>query len=175
MKGIGPVVSVVVMMILGGADVAWSQPEDGSETRHPRMGRRGGPGPGGAGRFMIPLRRLGLTDSQRDQVRGLMEQNGEVLRQAEARVRDSRQALRETVSADVLNEGAIRAAAVELGTAEGEAAVQLAYVRAQIWQLLTPDQQVAAEQAEARMQERREQRGQRVAERRERLRGRQQQ
>ena len=104
-----------------------------------------------------------------------MEQNGEVLRQAEARVRDSRQALRETVSADVLNEGAIRAAAVELGTAEGEAAVQLAYVRAQIWQLLTPGQQVAAEQAEARMQEWREQRGQRAAERRERLRGRQQQ
>ena len=61
-----------------------------------------------------------------------------------------------------MNEGAIRAAASDLGIAEGDAAVQRAYLHAQVWRMLTPEQQVAARDAEVEMERRvglRQQRG----------------
>ena len=80
----------------------------------------------------------------------------------------ARRALRDAVTADVVNEGAIHAVASELGLAEGDAAVQQAYIHAQVWQLLTPEQHEQARAAEAEMERRMEQRGQRTGERRER-------
>ena len=55
----------------------------------------------------------------------------------------------------------------ELGIAEGDAAVLRAYLHAQVWQLLTPEQQVASGEAEAELERRRRQRRQRMGERRE--------
>ena len=74
------------------ADAASSQPPDGSGGRRGRMGRPGGPG--GSGGTMLPLRSLDLTESQRQLVRGVMEQNAEATRAAGERVREVREALR---------------------------------------------------------------------------------
>lgn len=148
------------------ADVAWSQPPDGPGGRRGRVGRRGGPG--GPGGLMLPMGRLGLTDTQHEQVRGVMEQNREATQVAGARLREVRQALHDAVGADVANEGAIRAVAAELANAEGDVAVQRAFVRSQVWQLLTPDQQATARELEAEMKQRMEQRRGRRAERGER-------
>ncbi|MDE0828599.1 MAG: periplasmic heavy metal sensor [Vicinamibacterales bacterium] len=145
------------------ADVAWSQPPDGPGGRRGRMGRRGGPG--GPGGLMLPLGRLDLTDTQREQVRNVMEQNREASRAAGARLREVRAALQDAVTAEVVNDGAIRAVAAELANAEGDAAVQRAFVRSQVWQLLTSDQQVTALELEIEMKERMEQRRARSGER----------
>ncbi|MDG2040100.1 MAG: Spy/CpxP family protein refolding chaperone [Ilumatobacter sp.] len=162
-------VPAAVLLTLGFfavADVAWSQPPDGSGGRRGRMGRRGGPG--GAGGLMLPLGRLDLTEAQRGQVRSVMEQNREASRAAGARLREVRAALRDAITTDVVNEGAIRAVAAELANAEGDVAVQRAFVRSQVWQLLTPDQQATALKVEAEMKERMEQRRARRGERGER-------
>jgi len=145
------------------ADVAWSQPSDGPGGRRGRMGRRGGPG--GPGGLMLPLGRLDLSDTQREQVRNVMEQNREASRAAGARLREVRAALQDAVTAEVVNDGAIRAVAAELANAEGDAAVQRAFVRSQVWQLLTPEQQVTALEVEIEIKERRAQRRTRGGER----------
>ena len=117
---------------------------------------------------MLPLGRLEISDTQHEQIRGVMEQNREASRTVGARVREVRAALQDAISAEVLNEGAIRAVASELANAEGDAAVQRAFVRAQVWQLLTPDQQTNALEIESNMKERMEQRRARRGERGER-------
>ncbi len=166
MKWMAPAGVLLTLGLFTVADVAWSQPADGPGGRRGRMGRRGGPG--GPGGLMLPLGRLELTDTQHDAVRGVMEQNREATRAVATRVREVKRALQAAVVAEVANEGAIRAAAAELANAEGDAAVQRAFVRSQVWQLLTPDQQVTARALEAEMQERMEQRRGRRAERGER-------
>ena len=116
----------------------------------------------------LPLGRLDLTDTQHEQVRSVMEQNREASRAAGARLREVRAALQDAVTAEVVNDGAIRAVAAELANAEGDAAVQRAFVRSQVWQLLTTDQQVIALELEIEMKERMEQRRTRRGERGER-------
>ena len=120
-------------------DAAWSQPPDGSGGRRGRMGRAGGPV--GSRGTMLPLRLLDLTESQRQLVRGVMEQNAEATRAVGERVREVREALRNAETAETPDEGAIRAVAAELANAEGDAAVQRAFVRSQLWRILTPEQQ----------------------------------
>ncbi len=170
LKWMVPAGVLVTLGLFAAADLAWSQPPDGPGGRRGgMMGRRGGPGgggPGGPGGVMLPLGRLHLTEAQHDQVRGVMEQNREATRAAGARLREVRNALKDAVTAEVVNEGAIRAVATDLATAEGDAAVQRAFVRSQVWQLLTPDQQANALELEAEMKERMEQRRARRGERR---------
>jgi len=167
-KWMVPAGVLLTLGLFAAADVAWSQPPDGPGGRRGRMGRSGGPGG-----LMLPLGRLDLTDTQHEQVRAVMEQNREATQAAGARVREVRRALQDAVTADVANEGAIRAVAAELANAEGDVAVWRAFVRSQVWHLLTPNQQVTARELEAEMKERMEQRrGRRVerGERRERRR-----
>ena len=170
------VVPAVVMVALGAfvvADTASAQPPGGRGGRGGRMGRQGGPG-GGPGGQLMHLRAVDLTGAQREQIRTIHEQSGEATRAVNERVRVARRALQDAVTADVVNEGAIHAVASELGLAEGDAAVQQAYLHAQVWQLLTPEQQEQARAAEDEMERRMGQRRQRTGERRERRQQRQQ-
>ena len=171
-QALAPVVVLVALGTLVVADTALAQPPGGPGGRAGRMGRRGGPSPGGQ---LMHLRALDLSEAQREQIRSIHAQNREASQAAGERVRVARQALQDAVTADVVNDGAIRAVASELGVAEGNAAVQRAYVHAQVWQTLTPDQQAAATDAEAEMEQRRGQRRQRTDERRERRQERRQQ
>ena len=161
-----------VMLTLGlfaVADTASAQPPGPGAGR---MGRRQGPPPGGS---LMHLGRLDLSDGQREQIRSIREQNREAAQAAEERVRVARQALQAAVTAEAVNEGAIRAVATELGSAEGDAAVQRAYLHAQVWQVLTADQQAAAREAEAQMKDGMARRQQRMGERRGRRQQRRQQ
>ena len=173
LKWLVPTGVLLTLGLFAAADVAWSQPPDGG-GRGGRMGRGGPGGPGGPGGLMLPLDRLDLSDTQREQVRGVMELNSEATRAAGERLREVRSALQDAITAEVLNEGAIRAVASELATAEGDAAVQRAFVRSQLWQLLTTDQQTKALEIESEMKERMEQRRARGGERGEGREGRRQ-
>ena len=153
-----------VLLTLGlfaAADTVWAQPPGGPGPDAGRMGRRPGP----SGGPLMQLGRLDLNEAQREQIKSIREGNREAAQAASNRVRVAREALQAAVTADVVNEGAIRAVAAELGAAEGDAAVQRAYVHAQLWHVLTADQQVAAREAEATMRERMARRQQRVGDR----------
>lgn len=172
------------------ADMAWSQPDGGRGGRMGRLGPGGpgGPGglrglggPGGPGGFIsIPLGQLGLSDEQREAVRGVLEEGREAMREAGEQARASRRALRDAVgTGGDVDEDAIRAAAAELGTAQGAMALARATARAGIWAVLTPDQRTAAdvlrsarEQRMAARRERMEERRERMEERRDERRGR---
>ncbi len=143
------------------AEVAWSQPGDG---RSERVGR------GRPGAVALPLGQLGLDDEQQEVVRGVLAESREALREAGERVRASREALRDAVgTGGDVDEDAIRAAAVELGAAQGAVALARATARAQIWEVLTPDQRTAAEVIQTAREQRMEERRERLGERRERL------
>lgn len=152
--------------MLVAADLAWSQPDGGWRGR---MARRGGPNA-----IAIPLGRLDLSDEQRDQVREVIAESREAMREAGRQVRASRRALDEAVgTGGDVDEAAIRAAAAALGVAEGAVALERASARARIWRVLTPEQRTGAEEIAAEREQRMEERRERRRERRERRRERQ--
>lgn len=136
----------------------------------PRSGSRDGRFMGGGPRGMLPgLREMDLTDAQREAIQAIAEQNRSEGRAMAEQLGAARASLNEAVMADVVNESTIRARAADLARLEADAAVQRAYVNADIWQILTPDQRVELRQLQAEAEERR---GERMSERRERRRGR---
>jgi protein CpxP len=101
-------------------------------------GGRGGVGPGDLG---LPLARLNLSDTQRQQIRDLTEkrrQEGEPIQQ---RLRMAMEARRSAMDASPVNEGAIRATTADLVAAETDAAILQAHLRADVLAVLTPEQQ----------------------------------
>lgn len=136
----------------------------------PRSGTRDGRFMGGGPRGMLPgLREMDLTDAQREAIRAIAEQNRSEGRAMAEQLGAARASLNEAVMADVVNESTIRARAADLARLEADAAVQRAYVNAEIWQILTPDQRAELRQLQAEAEERR---GERLSERRERRQGR---
>ena len=141
-----------------------------------RRGGRGGRGAlmdglrgaGPAGAFLPPLRRLELTDEQREQVRTLIGEGREAARASFEETRAARAALAEAVASATVEEERIRTLAAELGRLAGDAAVRRAQTYAAVWQILTPEQQARADEIEAEREARRGARRERMQERRER-------
>jgi protein CpxP len=117
-------------------------------------GMRGGPGGGPGGMFGPELRALDLTDAQRQQVRTIMESHRDEQKAIGDRMQAARKALQAAVTADAVDEGVIRAAAVELGAVEGDAAVLHAKIRAEVFTILTPEQVKKAKELRAEMESR---------------------
>jgi len=125
----------------------------------PSTERRGGPGgfrgPGGPMGALGPvIAHLDLTDAQKDQVKGIMDSHRDELKGVGDRAMTARQALQSAVVADVLNEGLIRARAAELATVESDLAVAHARIYADVFRILTPEQQAKAKEAQAQMVQR---------------------
>ncbi len=141
------IITLFATLALTPAILAQPAPGDG-----PSM--RGGPG------GMLPgLRALDLEEAQRDRIREIAEQSRDAGAAKMQQLRAARTALNEVVVADVVNESAIRARAAELATLEADAAVQRAYVTAQVLQVLTPDQRAEWRELRANAQERASERG----------------
>jgi periplasmic protein CpxP/Spy len=117
----------------------------------------GGRGPGGFGRGGgLPLRGLNLTDAQEQQVRTLTQQYREQNRAAGEKLRAAFDAQRNAVETVPVNEGLIRSTTQELAEAQTEAALQQARLHADIFALLTPEQQAQAKKLQAERQARRQ-------------------
>jgi protein CpxP len=103
-------------------------------------GRMGGPGRGGplAG---LPLRELNLSDAQREQVRAITESHQAEMKAVGDRAMTARQALRAATTSPSFDEGAVRARAAELAAVEADVAVFRARLFADVFQILTPEQQ----------------------------------
>ncbi|MEZ5293466.1 MAG: Spy/CpxP family protein refolding chaperone [Vicinamibacterales bacterium] len=152
---------------------AREQGPGGQRGRGPGMGMRGPGGPGGPMGPMLPgLRQLGLTDAQRDQIKTLMDAHkGEFEAHAQA-LGPARKGLDDAVTAEAFDEATVRQRAADLAAVEAEGAVLRARIHSEVWALLTPEQQQKARDLKAqagqrrgemrkRMQQRRDQRGQR--------------
>ena len=121
-------------------------------------GRRGGPGFGGPGRGRggpggpmgplggLPLRELNLTESQREQVRAIVEPREAETRAIGERAMAARQALHAATTSASFDEGLVRARAAELASVEADLAVSRARIYADVFQILTPEQQAKAKE-----------------------------
>ncbi len=164
-----------VGLALAGAALVAAHPGHAAEEQ--RRGGRGGSGAwmggprgGGPARAVLPLGRLELSDDQREQVRTVMAESREEVRDHLREMRTAREALAEAVSSPEVDEDSIRALAADVGRLTGDAAVRRAQVYAAVWRILTPEQQERAGEIAAEREERRRARRERMQERRERMR-----
>lgn len=124
---------------------------------------------GPLGDFGPGLRELGITDAQREQIRGIMESHkaefdaiGERGRTAHKGLADAT----EGATPGAVDEGLIRQRSAEVAAVMADGAVLRAKVHAEVFQVLTPEQQAKAKELRANMEKRMEERAQRRQERR---------
>ena len=147
-------IGLVALAITGGAH-AFAQnagqgpgPFGGRGMMGPGGPGRGGPmGPGGVGgpggpMGMLPMlgRRLNMTDAQRDQVKQIVAAHRDEWKALADRAMTAHQALAEAVTADVLDESAIRGRSADTAAVEADIAVARADARAEVLQVVTDAQ-----------------------------------
>jgi Spy/CpxP family protein refolding chaperone len=128
-------------------------------------GRGAGPfGPGGRGGFGagFALGQLNLSDAQQQQVRDIMQRDRDAMRSTMQRMNQAMQAQREAINQVPVNEQAVRAAAAQVALVQADLAVAQARVHADIWNILTPEQQTKAKELEQQAQARARERQQRA-------------
>lgn len=152
----------VALVALLATSVAYAQEPPGGG-----FGGRGGRGfgPGGPG---LALNELNLTDAQREQVREIRGRYREQIQTLSRRLGDLTAKQRQAIETVPLNETLITSATQDMTQAEVEVAIQEARINADIWSVLTPEQQAKATklraerkaQMEQRRQENQQRRGQ---------------
>ena len=122
----------------------------------PAQAHREGPGPGamhemhgGAGGMRM-LRRLDLTQEQRDQASKIFQEQAPALRERANAAREAHQGLRKATLDPNADAGRIRELADAAGRAHAEAAVLRAETMRRVVALLTPEQRTKLEQARER-------------------------
>ena len=161
MTRIGTAVGAAILTVGLGA-AALSIAGDQQNSQPPAAdGRRGGPGFGGPGRGRggpfgpggpmgplggLPLRELNLTDAQREQVRQIVDSRQQETRAIGERAMAAREALHAATTSPSFDEALIRAKAAELAAIDADMAVSRARVFADVFQILTPEQQATAKE-----------------------------
>ena len=156
--------SALVAALVSGGALAYAQgPSPGSSR-----GRGLGIGPGGPGGGFA-FRALDLTDAQQEQVRQLTQQNREQMRALMDRMRAAQDARRQAIEAVPFNESQVRSAMKELAEVEADLAVAQARLQADIYALLSVEQQQRLQtlraEREARAKQRTQQQQRRLQER----------
>ena len=157
--------SALVAAIVATGALAYAQgPQPGPRGRGPGFG----PGPQAG----LSLRALDLTEAQQEQVRQLSQQSREQMRGLMDRMRVAQDARRQAVEAIPFNESQVRAAMKELADVEAELAVAQARLQADIYALLSAEQQQRLQalraEREARAKQRVQQQQQRLQQRQQR-------
>jgi len=148
------VTAALVAAMCGGAVALFAQgPGRGA-------GQAGPGGPGfGAG---FALGQLDLSDAQKQQVRDVMQRHREQSRGTMDRLREAMQAQRAAINQVPVNEAAVRQASAALAAVQADAAVDEARLHADIFSVLTVEQQEKAKQLEAQARARGQERRQRA-------------
>ena len=168
-----------VLVALGLAAVVHASAQNTNGAHDSFMGRRGGPGgpgfPGPGGSVLGPIQmlasQLGLTDTQKDQIKAIAESHRDEWKTYADHVRTARQALTAAITAGTFDEALIRDKSAALGQAEADLAVASGRAFAEIFPILTPDQQAKLKSLQTEMQQRGQQLRQRVQQFRQRARG----
>ena len=147
MTRIGSALGAAALTIgLGSAALSVAgQQQQAPSGRHDGFGGpgRGRGGPGGPGGLLagLPLRELNLTDAQREQVRQIVESRQQETRAIGERAMAAREALRTATTSPSFDEGLVRAKAAEVAAIDADMAVARARIFADVFQILTPEQQ----------------------------------
>jgi len=142
--------------------VAYAQNTPGGQPpfmgrRGPRAGMMGAP----FGGLRMLGRRLDLTDPQKDQIKTILQSHRDEWKTLADRAADARAALDAAVTADTVDEAAIRDKSAALAAVNADMAVARARTRAELVQVLTPDQQAKLKALQAQREQRRQQMRQR--------------
>jgi Spy/CpxP family protein refolding chaperone len=137
--------AVLVALGAGAGVFVHAQDQNTNPPARPFMGR-GGPGgrfggPGGP-MGMLPMlgRELNLTDAQRDQIKAIAQTHASEWQALAERERTVHAALNAVVTADTIDEAAIRQKSSEVAAVDADMAVARAHARAEVMQILTADQ-----------------------------------
>ena len=143
-------VAVVALLV---TSVAYAQGPRGGGP----FGGRGGRGAFGPG---LALNELNLSDAQKEQVREIRERNREQTQQFAQRLNAAAEKQRQAIETLPVNETLITSATQDMTAAQVDLAIQQARLNADIWAVLTPEQQAQATklraERKARMEERRQ-------------------
>ena len=158
----------VAIAVAAAGGVYAAQDSNTNQPPPPFMGRgpggRGGPGgpggPGGQGRMlgMLPMlgREIQLTDTQRDQIKAIADSHKDEWKGLFDRERTARTALDAAVTADAIDENAIRQKSAEVAAVDADLAVARAHAHAEVFQLLTADQKTKVKELRAALNARRQ-------------------
>ena len=137
-------------------------------TNPPPRPFRGRGGPGGPGRFggpggpmgLLPMLgpQLGLTGAQRDQIKAIADSHKDEWKALADRARAAHVALDDAITADKLDEAAIRQKAADVAAVDADMAVARAHAYAEVLQILTADQKAQLKTLQSEMTQRRGQR-----------------
>ena len=148
----------IVAVMAGGAVAIFAQGGPGRGA-----GALGPGGPGGRGFAAgFALGQLDLSDAQKQQVRDIMQRHRQQSQPVMDRLQQAMQAQRAAINAVPVNEAAVRQAAAALALVEADVAVDQARMHADIFSILTVEQQEKAKQLEAQGQARAQERRQRA-------------
>jgi periplasmic protein CpxP/Spy len=152
MKQRGFIAAVMAAVLLTGAAITvTAQPPSGSPGPRANIGR----GPGGPGGFGFPgLRQLDLTEAQRDQIRTIHESHRQEGQQIGERMRTAQRELNEAAEGPVVDEANIRTKANAVAAAMADRTIHRAKVNAEIFNVLTSEQQEKLKTLRAEAQER---------------------
>jgi protein CpxP len=116
----------------------------------------GGPGPMGGGRGgpLGELRALDLTDAQRQQVKEVMDQHRNATQPLHDKAMTVRQALREAIEADTIDDNTIRQRSAAVAAVDADLAVAEAHLHQSVMAVLTAEQQQKLRELRAQAQER---------------------
>lgn len=152
--------SAAALAVIGTAAGAFLHAQDQNTNPPPRpfMGR-GGPGrfggPGGP-MGMLPMlgRRLNLTPAQHDQIKAIAQSHKDEWKALGDRERTVRMSLNDAVTADAIDEAAIRQKSSEVAAVDADMAVARAHAYAEVVQILTPDQKTQLKSLQSAMKKR---------------------
>ena len=148
---------VAALTLAGAAPLvlAQDQPQQQQQQRRRVPGGPGFDGPRGMRGPGMEFRGLDLTDDQRAQLRKIREARQNEFKSAGEKLRAAREGMRQLLTADTINEQAIRSKAAEVAAAEAEMAILTARVRQESLQILTAEQQNKLKERRTQMKQRR--------------------
>src|SRR4051812_7581423 len=149
-------------VLVGAGAYATAQDQNTNATPRPFIGHHGGlAGPGGRmgpGGPMGMLPRLGralqLTDAQRDQIKAIAASHRDEWQALGTRARTAHQALQAAVTANTIDETAIRQKSADLAAVDADLAVARAPAYAEALQVLTADQKTKLNELKAQRKNR---------------------
>ena len=133
----------LVAALAGGAAVAVAQSQQDGKPGiggPGRGGMRGGPRGFGGPMGDLGLRGVDLTDTQREQLRTIMESHKQEFETVRTKLREAHQGLATATNAQTVDEAAIRARSTALATALADEAILRAKVRVEVNGILTAEQ-----------------------------------
>jgi protein CpxP len=149
MKHRGFLAAIVAAVVMTGVAASVAAHQEQQQRSQAAEGRRG---PGG---FGLPgLRELDLTDAQKEQVRTIQQSHRNDMQQIAERQRTAERAIAQAANGSTVDESTIRAQSQALAAAIADGAILRAKVNAEIFNVLTAEQQQKLNEFRAQRQER---------------------